>query len=773
MGMFISKRNALLATLLAGASALPLWANAAETSEALAEDKVENIIVVGQKNTPITVKPRGLSVSLGREEFEKVNALNVEDLMKYTPNFFVRKRFAGDDNAVVAMRGANTVQSARTIVLVDGFLVSNFLGNRFDFPPKWNVVGPSEIRQFDIVYGPYSARYNGNSMGGVVSITTDEPKANGGYATIQKMIMPFKEYGFDETFEGYSFEGGLTWKPEGSRLGLRASYRHFENVGQSMTYNLLSRVATQPTSASVQATYTDVKGAYVDPRLATPVFGAQSPVDVVQDQARLRASYDLGAGWKADGLLVWWKSSQDLTDARTWLTATATGLPVYQGRVKFNGVYYNATGITHSTSERTEYLAGGRVSGPWGGWDVRANLSRFWIAESDGRASNDFLTGLSSGAGRQTLQDTPGWWAFDASMRQAFGAHDITFGVNQNLYKAGQTIYSVTNWRTAANATYNSGTFGKTSGFGVFVEDEISLSDRTELTLGVRADRWRAFDGGLGGLNSASQKVVTRYDTRSQTSVDPKLSLQTRVSDTLSLQLSLGTATRFPTVGELYQGTFDPVAQIILPDSFDPNLKAEKSKDISLIARRKFARSNLTLSAFGQDIDDAIFSFQGINQYGNTVSNYKNIARMKQYGVEVIYEAKDFLITGLDLNGSVSWMDAKTVENPANRAAEGVQFPRIPRWRSNGSLTYAFTEKLKGTMGWRYASRPNSDLFGLSRGRAFGFQSEYNTYDLKVNYAVNSRTQVSVGIDNVANYQAYVSHPLPQRTVLIELKYRQ
>ena len=118
----------------------------------------DTILVVGQNDAPITVVPRGLSVSLGQEEFDAVNALNVEDLMKYAPNFFVRKRFAGDDNAVVALRGANTIQSARTIVMVDGFVVSNFLGNRWDFPPKWNVVGPAEVRQFDIVYGPYSAR---------------------------------------------------------------------------------------------------------------------------------------------------------------------------------------------------------------------------------------------------------------------------------------------------------------------------------------------------------------------------------------------------------------------------------------------------------------------------------------------------------------------------------------------------------------------------------------------------------------------------------------
>src|SRR6476469_8790531 len=90
---------------LALAGSLPGIASA-HTEAALPEESSKSddvILVVGQQVAVLTVEPRGLSVSLGKEEFEAVNAVNVEDLMKYTPNFFVRKRFAGDDNAVVAM----------------------------------------------------------------------------------------------------------------------------------------------------------------------------------------------------------------------------------------------------------------------------------------------------------------------------------------------------------------------------------------------------------------------------------------------------------------------------------------------------------------------------------------------------------------------------------------------------------------------------------------------------------------------------------------------
>ena len=268
---------------------------------------LEEVLVVGQRDAPITVVPRGLSVSLGDTQFAAINALNAEDLMKYAPNFFVRKRFAGDDNAVVALRGTNTVQSARTLVMVDGFVVSNFLGNSYSFPPKWNVVGPSEIQQFDIVYGPYSARYGGNSMGGIVSVTTREPTESGGYLTLQSFAMPFEEYGFDETFQGYSVEAGGTWKGESSPWSLRVGARHFDNVGQSMTYNLLT---------PANGMGTPVEGAFDDPRLATPVFGAASPEDVTQDQLRLRLGYEFSGGWKLDALFFGWLTNQDLTDTR-------------------------------------------------------------------------------------------------------------------------------------------------------------------------------------------------------------------------------------------------------------------------------------------------------------------------------------------------------------------------------------------------------------------------------------------------------------------------
>ncbi|HWJ68638.1 MAG TPA: TonB-dependent receptor [Sphingobium sp.] len=746
--------HALIVALAAGLVAAPALANTAP------DDPAPVILVIGQRTAPITVAPRGLAVSLDQTRFDAINAANVEDLMKYAPNFHVRKRFAGDDNAVVALRGANNIQSARTIVLVDGFVVSNFLGNRWDFPPKWNVVGPSEVRQFDIVYGPYSARYGGNSMGGVISVTTRPPEGTSVQMTAQTMLQPYRQYGVDEPFIGASMEASASWKQHDGPWSLRAGFRHFENVAQPMSFNLLTPAT---------GTGTPVTGAYMDDRLATPVFGAASPVHVGQDQARLRLGYESASGWTVEALGFLWTTRQDLTDPRSFLN-DADGQPVTQGKVSFAGQTWNATGLAFSTTRRTEYLAGLKLAGPLAGWTMSANLSHYWIPAQDTRSSTNYATGASSGAGTRTIQHNPGWWTGDLTLERHAGAHGLALGLNANHYATAQETFATTNWRSAIDPVFNAASYGKTSLWGVWAEDAIRLGRGVTLTAGLRHDRWRAFAGGIGAL-AAGTRIDARYPERSGQSLSPKLSLQVPLPGEIEAQLSLGTATRFPTVGELFQGRFDIIAGAIDPDSFDPDLRPEKSRDANLILARRFGRVRATASLFWQDIDDAIFSFSGLNPFGTVVTSYKNIDRVRQVGIEFIIEARNIL-PGLDVDGNIAWTDAQTLRNAANPAAQGVQFPRIPRWRSNGNIRHQLADPVKLSLGWRFATRPNSDLFGLVRGGAYGFQSEYLVIDTRATFVLNRMLELGVGIDNLFNDRAYVSHPLPQRTVMADLKAR-
>jgi iron complex outermembrane recepter protein len=180
----------------------------------------------------------------------------------------------------------------------------------------------------------------------------------------------------------------------------------------------------------------------------------------------------------------------------------------------------------------------------------------------------------------------------------------------------------------------------------------------------------------------------------------------------------------------------------------------------------------LTGSFFLQLVDDTIFSFVGFNQNGVTTSNFKNINETRQLGFETIFESRDWLITGLDIDANLAYIDSKTLSNPSAPAAEGVQFPRIPKWRINGNMRYAVSDALQASLGLRYASRPNTDLFGRQRGDTFGFTSELFALDARVNWSITEQFRLSAGADNITNNRAWVFHPYPQRTFLIEAGWR-
>ncbi|MEP9359703.1 TonB-dependent receptor [Sphingomonas sp. KR3-1] len=725
-----------------------------------------SILVIGQKDAPISIDPRGLSVSLGDAQFAGINAQNVEDLMKYAPDFFVRKRYAGDSNGVPGFRGTHSTQSARALVMVDGFVVSNFLGNSFAFAPKWGVVGPGEVQQFDVVYGPYSARYSGNSMGGIVNITTRSPEKTEAFATVQGLAEPFDQYGTQATYWGWSGEAGLGWRQKDGPWSARLSGRHFRNDGQPMSWYGLTPVAGAPGTV--------VTGAVVDAgqaipnapgSTANPIFAAQSPAATTQDQAKLRIGYDGASGVTGELLFAYWHNL-DAQYAPDCYLRDAAGNKVCEGRVTTLGQTWTASGAKWSRTVRDEFLAGGRIAAPIAP-DVTAklNLSTYQVARSDGFTSGSWAAGGSDGAGTLARQGPTGWVTGDISLDARTGPLTLAAGASGNLYRTDLTNYSVPHWRADDGRAFSTRTFGKTRLLAGWGEARLR-AEALAFTLGARVESWRAFDGGLGRIGTGGTPVTNRYAVRSATAFDPKFSVEWHAGQT-SAQLSLAEATRFPTVGELFQGSLNGDGSFNA-NSFDPDLKPERSRDANLVVAHDFGTLKLTGSAFWQRVDNTIFSFVGFNQNGITTSTFKNIDVTRQYGFELIAEARDVGLRGLDLDANLAWIDSRTVRNDSAPAAEGVQFPRIPRWRLNANLRYTLTPRLLASLGMRYASRPNTDLFGLQRGDTFGYTSELFALDAKVNWKMTDQLRLSVGVDNITNDRAWVYHPYPQRSFLLE-----
>jgi iron complex outermembrane recepter protein len=763
--------------LYASACFLAVFATTPAYSEEASDDNGA-IIVIGQRETPIEIEPRGLTVSLGKEQFKAVNAFNVEDLMKYAPNFFVRKRYSGDSNGVPGFRGTHSTQSARTLVMVDGFVVSNFLGNSFGFAPKWGVVGPGEVKQFDIVYGPYSSRYAGNSIGGIVNITTSDPQETEAFANAQRFVQPYNQFSTKKDNYGYSGEAGVAWKQKDGPFSARLTGRYFRNDGQPMVWYGLTPVTGAPGTA--------VTGAVVDPKqlqavaagmgisgspgtMTNPIFAAQARAQITQRQAKLKIGYDDGA-IKAQGLLAFWHN-EDLQDDPDCYLRDVNDNKVCEGRVTTLGRTFVASGANWSHTVRDEFLAGLKITAPLGAdWNARVALSTYQVAKSAGFTSNSYAAGQNNGAGTLADQGPTGWYTGDATIENKTDSNEFAIGFTANRYQTELIRYNLTNWRSAAGRTFVTQVFGKTRTLSAWAENCFLIGDGS-ITLGLRYDNWRAFDGGLGRIGTAGpqlgQPVFNRYAARQKDAISPTLSGQVRLVGGTDVQLSLAAATRFPTVGELFQGSLNGDGTFN-NNSFDPNLKPERSRNLNLLVSHDFDVVKLTGSYFFQDVRNTIFSFTGFNQNGITTSSFKNIDRTRQSGLELVAEARDWPIPGMTIEANAAYINSKTIRSDAARAAEGVQFPRIPKWRINANMRYDFSSRVNGAIGLRYASRPNTDLFGLQRGDTFGYTSELFALDAKLNWDLNDHFRLSVGADNITNNKAWVFHPYPQRTFLIE-----
>ena len=204
------------------------------------------VTVNGGRPTSLPTQIPTTMEGVTRELIERtVNATDAEDALKYFPSLLVRKRYIGDYNhAILSSRASGTGNSARSAVYADGILLSNFLGNGvggLSFPPRWGMVTPEEIDRVDVMYGPFSAAYPGNSVGAVVDYVTRMPTRLEAHAKVGYVSQPFDLYETDRTFRAWEQSASV-----GSRAGAWAWWvdvSHLDSTGQPLTF------ATRPRRA--------------------------------------------------------------------------------------------------------------------------------------------------------------------------------------------------------------------------------------------------------------------------------------------------------------------------------------------------------------------------------------------------------------------------------------------------------------------------------------------------------------------------------------------
>ena len=712
---------------------------------------------------------------------QSINATDSEDALKYFPSLLVRKRYIGDYNhAILSSRASGTGNSARSAVYADGILLSNYLGNGvggISFPPRWGLVTPEEIERVDVMYGPFSAAYPGNSVGAVVDYVTRMPTQFEAHAKAGYVNQPFDLYNTHANFDAWQQSVGL-----GSKSGDWAWYinaNHTDSHGQPLTF--ATRTVASGTSGVAG---TPVTGAVLDRNNSnTPIYilGSGTEFHTLQDHLKLKLAYDLTPLLRASYTLGLWQNSSEGRPAS--YLRNAAGQAVTSGTVNINGRSFALAGSDFTlTNEKLNHAMHGlslksHTQGTWD-WELAASLYDYSRDEKrSSGASNVLPASASGGAGTLADGSGTGWNTLAAKgiwrPQGMAGAHLLDFGVQQDHYKLNyRTTNTTGNWLSDPAGTLANEVGGQTWLQSLYAQDVWAFDPQWKAVLGARLEHWTAVNGFTTfGTGNPAGAPNASYATRNEDYLSPKAALSYQWRDDTVLKASLGRAVRMPTVSELY-GAVSTSTSIYVND---PNLNPEKSWTTELSAEKDLGQGLLRVTLFTEDTQDGLFSQTTTDPLGNSVSRVQNVGRIKTQGLEVAYNGFDVVRTGLDLSGSITYADSTIKDNSGYVVVPGdtigKQQPNIPQWRASALASYRLDAHWSGAFGARYSGPQfrtlnNADVYGYT----YQGVSEYFTTDVRVGYKADRHWSASFGIDNLNNYSYWNFHPYPNRSYVFELK---
>jgi iron complex outermembrane receptor protein len=758
--------------------AAPAWAQPADTPTR----NLGVVTITGGRPTSLPTQIPTTMEGVTREQIEQtVNATDSEDALKYFPSLLVRKRYIGDYNhAILSSRASGTGNSARSAVYADGILLSNFLGNGvggLSFPPRWGLVTPEEIDRVDVMYGPFSAAYPGNSVGAVVDYVTRMPTRLEGHASVGYVVQPFELYGTSDTYRSWQTSASLGSKANDWSWWIDVN----RTDSESQPLGFASRVVSTGTAGPAG---TPVTGAVPERNTTNaPIYyiGQNTQYHTIQDHAKIKLAYDFSPTVRATYVFGSWQNTST-NRPRSYLSGPG-GVPVTSGAININGTSFGpVTGADFPLTDETltHFMHGLTVkSRTQGTWDWQVSASLYDYAEDLKRqnaAANTLPAAAAGGAGTVADGSGTGWNTFDARATWrpdgTKGPHIIDFGYQQDHYKLSYLTSNIAgNWRTDGPGSVASDTGGRTRLQSLWAQDAWRLAPAWKTVLGLRAERWTASDG-FTRIPAATPAVATQWPSRSETNLSPKAALSWQWLPDTVIKASVGRAVRYPTVGELYGAVSTANSRYIN----DPNLKPERSWTGELSAEKDLGNALARLTAFAENTRDALYSQTIFDPLANqNISRVQNVGRIATQGLEAAYNATDVMLRGLDLNASVTYAHSVIKENAGFVSVPGDTIgklqPNIPRWRASALATYRWNPQWSTSLGARYSgpqfrTLDNSDVNGYTY---FGV-SKFFVVDVRARWQINEMLSAAFGIDNLNNYKYWNFHPYPQRSYVAELK---
>jgi iron complex outermembrane receptor protein len=699
---------------------------------------------------------------------ESVNAATPAQTLKYLPSIQVRERSIGDRNGIISSRTIGSISSAQSMLYADGILLSNLLGNSFSYPPRWGMVNPEEIQRISMMYGPFSSLYAGNSMGGVINIETRMPERLEAHAGVQSFIQNFKLYGTDQTKIGN--REFLSIGNKVNDFSFWASMNRLENTAQPLDFSVSDKISPVNQTYGITGTYQD-KGIKNQDRI---VFGATAIDTSIQTNAKFKGQYEFLNQSKLTYTIGLW-DLDSRQNVQSYIK-DALGNSIYGGNVILDGNTYNVSRMNPAQAEAfhvmqsIDFKSNDKGFFNWqmtlSDYDYSKDLSNRSNLREDSNTNPSLTNPYITKTGQITDLSGTGWTVFDSRITLRPKDHTIDLGYHLDYYQLRQIVNASSDWMGSQKGTFSSLSSGNTKTHAVYVQDKWQITPLWSLTLGGRQEYYEAYDG--VNQNTHATAPIARYEDRSRNTFSPKVSLSFEPIPGWGFRAAFGKAYRFPTVTELFQQLTD--SRRIVTNN--PNLKPEEIYSSEITAEHRFANGLARASLFREDRYDALISQTNVSSVGTSSSYVQNVDHVRIHGIELATELKNVMIPKLDVVANATLIDSEILKNDAAPSYINKKVPRIPRQLYKAVATYRVSEDFTMSLAARYSGRQfiqldNSDI----NPETYQGASRFLFVDAKANYKFKDRWTASLGVDNIFNDQAYVHHPLSQRTGYAQIKF--
>lgn len=233
---------------------------------------------------------------------------------------------------------------------------------------------------------------------------------------------------------------------------------------------------------------------------------------------------------------------------------------------------------------------------------------------------------------------------------------------------------------------------------GIYAQLEYFATPRIELLGSVRVDGWQ----NINGHHNQTPGEHQSFETRTETSVNPKFALRYHAADAVTLRGAVYRAFNAPNLDELYR----PYSAASYANVPNPELGPETLVGGEVGLEYAAGPASLQANVFQNNLSDVI-TYNPISFDPVYTTQPVNVGKVRTRGIEVFGNVD--LTSGWRMAGSYTYTESIITENPPDPSVEGNTQGDTPNHMAAASIGY-FGHRWTAFVQGRYVGRRYSDI---------------------------------------------------------------